>query len=179
MVVDFASYPVGSEVTLVNSLGTGAAAQVMRFRVVRPARDDSRIPARLSTVDPLRPGPVRREWRFTRGAAGRHAGWTINGLPFDPSRIDARPRLGAVEVWRFSSDLHHPVHVHLDPFQVLTRGGHPPGPSDGGWKDTVDLRPAEVLDVAVRFTDHRGRYLIHCHNLEHEDMAMMAAFATR
>ena len=45
--------------------------------------------------------------------------------------------------------------------------------------DTVDLRPAEVLDVAVRFTDHRGRYLIHCHNLEHEDMAMMAAFATR
>jgi FtsP/CotA-like multicopper oxidase with cupredoxin domain len=178
VVVDFASYPVGSEVTLVNSLGTGAAAQVMRFRVVCPARDDSRIPARLSTVDPLRPGPVRREWRFTRGAAGRHAGWTINGLPFDPSRIDARPRLGDVETWRFVSDLHHPVHVHLDPFQVLTRGGHPPGPSDGGWKDTVDLRPAEVVDVAVRFTDHRGKYLIHCHNLEHEDMAMMAAFAT-
>ena len=178
VVVDFAAYAVGSEVTLVNSLGTGAAAQVMRFRVVRTARDDSRIPARLSTVEPLRPGPVRRQWRFSRGRTGRHAGWTINGLPFDPSRIDARPRLGDVETWRFSSDLHHPVHVHLDPFQVLTRGGHLPGPSDGGWKDTVDLRPAEVVDVAVRFTDHHGRYVIHCHNLEHEDMAMMATFAT-
>jgi len=178
VVVDFAAYPVGSEVTLVNSLGTGAAAQVMRFRVVRAARDDSRVPAQLPTVEPLRPGPVRREWRFTRGRTGRHAGWTINGLPFDPSRIDARPRLGDVEVWRFSSDLHHPVHVHLDPFQVLSRGGHPPGPSDGGWKDTVDLQPAQDVEVAVRFTDHRGRYVIHCHNLEHEDMAMMAAFAT-
>jgi FtsP/CotA-like multicopper oxidase with cupredoxin domain len=121
---------------------------------------------------------VRREWRFTRGRTGRHAGWAINGLPFDPSRIDARPRLGEVEVWRLSSDLHHPVHVHLDPFQVLTRGGHPPGPSDGGWKDTVDLRPTEDVEVAVRFTDHRGRYVIHCHNLEHEDMATMATFAT-
>ena len=179
VVVDFAAYPVGAEVTLVNRLGAGRTADVLRFRVVRAVRDDSRVPDRLATIEPLRPGPVRRAWRFTRGAVGNHAGWTINGLPFDPSRIDAHPRLSEVETWRFVSDLHHPVHVHLDPFQVLARGGHQPGPSDGGWKDTVDLRPAEVLDVAVRFTDHRGRYLIHCHNLEHEDMAMMAAFATR
>ncbi len=191
VVVDFAAYPVGSEVTLVNRLGArrtasddaasaggSTSADVMRFHVVRPARDDSRVPDRLATIEPLHPGPVRREWRFTRGAVGGHAGWTVNGLPFDPSRVDARPRLGDVETWRFVSDLHHPVHVHLDPFQVLARGGHAPRPSDSGWKDTVDLRPAEVVDVAVRFTGHRGRYLIHCHNLEHEDMAMMAAFAT-
>ena len=86
------------------------------------------------------------------------------------------------------SDVHHPVHVHLDPFQVLSRGGQEPtafdaggkdtGWKDTGWKDTVDLRPEEVVDVAVRFTDHRGRFMLHCHNFEHEDMAMMAAFAT-
>ncbi|MGH3980284.1 MAG: multicopper oxidase family protein, partial [Pseudonocardiaceae bacterium] len=94
LVVDFAAYPVGTEVTLVNSLGRGPTGQVMRFRVVRPARDDSRVPERLSTVEPLDPttAPVRREWRFTRGRVGRHASWTINGLPFDPSRVDARPR---------------------------------------------------------------------------------------
>ena len=87
-------------------------------------------------------------------------------------------RLGETEIWRFTSDLHHPVHVHLDPFQVLTRRGDGPGPHDAGWKDTVDLVPSESVDVAVRFTDYPGRYLLHCHNLEHEDMAMMAAFRT-
>ena len=71
--------------------------------------------------------------------------------------------------------MHHPVHVHLDAFQVLRRGARGPGPFDGGWKDTVDLRPAEIVDVAVRFTEHAGRFVLHCHNLEHEDMAMMAS----
>ena len=37
---------------------------------------------------------------------------------------------------------------------------------------------AEIVDVAVRFNDYRGPYLLHCHNLEHEDMAMMASFVT-
>ena len=52
-----------------------------------------------------------------------------------------------------------------------------PGPGDHGWKDTVDLLPGETCEVAVRFTDHAGRYVFHCHNLEHEDMAMMANFS--
>jgi spore coat protein A len=70
------------------------------------------------------------------------------------------------------------VHVHLDPFQVLRHGTGGPRDFDGGWKDTVDVRPAEVVEVAVRFTDHAGRYVFHCHNLEHEDMAMMATIRT-
>jgi spore coat protein A len=61
---------------------------------------------------------------------------------------------------------------------VLRRGSGGPGPSDAGWKDTLDLRPAEVVEVAVRFTEHAGRYVLHCHNLEHEDMAMMATIRT-
>ena len=59
-------------------------------------------------------------------------------------------------------------------FLVVSRNGKPPGAYDAGWKDTVDLRPAEIVDVAVRFTEHAGRFVLHCHNLEHEDMAMMA-----
>ena len=115
---------------------------------------------------------------FTRGNVGGHEGWTINGLPFDPDRMDAQPRLGDVERWQFVSDLHHPVHLHLDPFQVVRRGGGGPAGSDAGWKDTVDVRPGEIIEAAVRFTDYTGRFVMHCHNLEHEDMMMMAAFAT-
>jgi FtsP/CotA-like multicopper oxidase with cupredoxin domain len=92
----------------------------------------------------------------------------------DPTRADATPRLGDVEVWQFTSDFHHPVHLHLATFQILRRNAGRPGPYDAGWKDTVDLRPAEQVSVITRFTDYPGRYVLHCHNLEHEDMAMMA-----
>ena len=121
---------------------------------------------------------IRRQFRFTRGAAGAHRGWTINGREFDPTRADASAALGQVERWSFVSDVHHPVHVHLDPFQVVRRGGGSPGASDAGWKDTVDVRPGEVVEVLVRFEDYAGRFVMHCHNLEHEDMMMMANIDT-
>jgi spore coat protein A len=181
VVVDFSGYAVGDEVTLVNRIGdTDGTRRIMRFKVARKAADDSSVPARLSAYEKLEApaGAIRRRWRFGRGQVGRHRGWTVNGKPFDPARMDARPKLGEYEVWSFATDVHHPVHVHLAPFQVLGRRGKKPRPYDAGWKDTVDIRPSEVVEVLIRFTDHKGKYLIHCHNLEHEDMAMMAAFET-
>jgi spore coat protein A len=180
VVVDFGAYPVGSAITVTNALGVGSTDAVLRFRVVRAARETSRVPARLAEIEPLVPAPgaTVREWRFSRGGAGGPAHWVINGLAFDPSRMDARPRLGEVEIWRFQTDLHHPVHVHLSPFQVRRRGNRGPGEWDRGWKDTIDLAPLETAEVAIRFDDHLGRFLLHCHNLEHEDMMMMSAFET-
>jgi spore coat protein A, manganese oxidase len=182
VVVDFSVYPVGTEITLVNGLGNESTGHVMKFRVARKASDDSRVPARLSTIEKLDPAKAvrTRDWTFRRVSTaqqpdGGHAKlhWAINGKGFDPRRMDAEPRLGDIEIWRFKTDLFHPVHVHLDPFQVL--GG---GDTNAGWKDTVDLRPSQVVEVAVRFTDYAGAYMMHCHNLEHEDMAMMTAFRT-
>ncbi len=194
VVVDFSAYAPGTQVTLVNRLGRGPTARVLRFRVTRKVRDDARVPARLSTIERLDPAKAvrTREWWFRRGNVDSHRravgaaldndgerrGWTINDKAFDPRRMDASPRLGDIEIWRFVTDVHHPVHVHLDPFQVVDRGGRGPGDFDRGWKDTVDLRPAEYVEVAVRFSDYRGPFMLHCHNLEHEDMAMMATFET-
>jgi spore coat protein A len=178
VIVDFAKLPVGTKVTMINGLGGNSTTNIMRFHVVRKARDDSRIPDRLSEIEPLPSGAPTRTFRFTRGAVGDHRGWTINGTSFAPGSPLADTKLGEVEIWRLITDVHHPVHVHLDPFQVLGRDGRAPGPMDGGWKDTVDVRPAEVVDIAVRFTDYAGRFVTHCHNLEHEDMAMMATVRT-
>jgi spore coat protein A, manganese oxidase len=183
VVIDFSAYPVGTRVTLTNRSGQGGTGQVMRFVVARKATDHSRIPARLSAVEPLpTASATTRPWMFRKGPVSSMgtdaAGWVINGRAFDPRRIDAAPRLGEVEVWRFATDAYHPVHIHLSPFQVLSRNGGPPGPGDHGWKDTIDLSPRQYADVAVRFEDYAGRYLLHCHNLEHEDMAMMATFQT-
>jgi FtsP/CotA-like multicopper oxidase with cupredoxin domain len=151
----------------------------MRFDLVTgvTAADDSRIPTTLSTVvalDPYR-AVATRDFVFQRSRDG----WTINGDTYQPGRALAQPHLDTTEVWRFVSDFHHPVHLHLNHFQVISRNGSVPGPYDTGWKDTVDLQPAEAVEVAVRYTDYPGLYMLHCHNLEHEDMAMMADFHTR
>jgi len=173
VVVDFARYPVGQAVTLVNRFGSGMTAQVMRFQVARSARDDSSVPQRLASIEPLRPGRNTTVREFTFRNAEDHT-WHINGRPFDPVRVDADVPLGAVEEWRFTTDFHHPIHLHLAHFQVLRRNSEGVTPYDGGWKDTIDLRAAEHVAVIARFTDYPGRYVYHCHNLEHEDMTMMA-----
>jgi spore coat protein A, manganese oxidase len=176
VVVDLSRYPAGSRVRLVNRLGSGGTAEVMRFDVGGAVTDDSHVPAKLSTVAALDPSRAvaTREFLFQKSADG----WTINGEEFRPGRSLADPRLGTTEVWRFVSDFHHPVHLHLNHFQVVSRNGGKPGPFDAGWKDTVDVLPAEAVEIAVRFEDYAGRFMLHCHNLEHEDMAMMADFST-
>jgi spore coat protein A len=176
VVVDFSRYPQGTKVRLVNSLGSGGTAEVMRFDVGGKAADDSHVPAKLSSIAALDPhrAAATRSFVFQKSASG----WTINGDTYRPGRYLARPRLGTTEVWRFISDFHHPVHLHLNHFQVISRNGAAPGRYDAGWKDTVDLQPAEAVEVAVRYTDYAGHYMLHCHNLEHEDMGMMADFLT-
>ncbi|MFD7405456.1 multicopper oxidase family protein [Streptomyces sp. NPDC059866] len=177
VVVDFSRYRPGTKVRLLNRFGDGTTAEVMRFDVGSgsPA-DDTTVPEKLSEVVPLDPGraSVTRDFHF-RGSA---AGWTINDLEYQPGRALARPKLGQTEVWRFTTNFHHPIHLHLDHFQVVSRNNRDPGAFDHGWKDTVDLRPAEAVEVVVRFTDYAGPFMLHCHNLEHEDMAMMGDFVT-
>lgn len=184
ILVDFSAYATGTRVTLRNRFGTGSMRDVMQFVVARTATDDSapaeRLPEQLCEIEPLNTTGARmREWSFNRGEVHGKPGWVINGQAFDPEVMVETIPLDQTEIWRFRTDLHHPVHVHLDPFQVIKRGtSRGPGRFDHGWKDTVDVRPSEHVDVAVRFSDYAGRYLIHCHNLEHEDRMMMAAFAT-
>jgi spore coat protein A, manganese oxidase len=176
VVVAFARYPAGTQVRLLNKLGSGRAAEVMRFDV-QSKTEKFEFPVRLSAgFEPLRSESAKtRTFVFRQALDGM---WTINNREYEPGRPLALPRLGTTERWRFITDFHHPVHVHLDPFQVLGRNGLGPSPYDAGWKDTVDVKPAEAVEVAVRFTDYPGRFLLHCHNLEHEDMAMMADFET-
>jgi FtsP/CotA-like multicopper oxidase with cupredoxin domain len=177
VVVDFSAYPAGTEVVLRNALGQGSTSDVMRFVVGHAGRDDSRVPARLAETETLTRSEAvaERRFDFRLSGPGEHGRqWLINGQPFDPGRTLAGPTLGTTELWTITSDFHHPVHVHLGHFQVHSRNGRAPEPADAGWKDTVDVRPYEVVQILVRFTGFRGRYVMHCHILEHEDMAMMA-----
>jgi FtsP/CotA-like multicopper oxidase with cupredoxin domain len=177
VIIDFAGVPAGGLVRLRNRLGTGRARDVMAFRIARAAADDSRIPPVLSTDLPTwhrSEAAAVRDFAFRAGRMDGDRGWLIGGRPFDPARADVTTRLGDVEVWRFVADVHHPVHLHLIGFRVLSRGNGPPLPHDAGLKDTISVRPGESVEIITRFTGYRGRYLFHCHNAEHEDMGMMA-----
>lgn len=178
VIVDFGRYPTGHQVTLVNQFGSGTTAAVMCFRITRREPDDTHIPGLLSTIAPLDPTRAVTTRTLLFQDRGRRMGWHINGRPFAPGDVEADPRLGTAEVWRLVSDFHHPVHLHLVQFQVLSRGLSGPGPYDHGWKDVLDLRPAEEAAIIARFDDYPGRFVFHCHNLEHEDMAMMGNFVT-
>jgi FtsP/CotA-like multicopper oxidase with cupredoxin domain len=135
------------------------------------------LPSRLTAVPKLEvaSGARRRSFRF-ESMMMRH---TINGRSFALDRVDERVPIGETEVWTFSnaSGLPHPVHAHGGQFQVLSRAGGRARrmPWETGLKDTVLVLPGESVDVAVRFV-FPGLFLLHCHNLEHEDGGMMANF---
>src|SRR5829696_9102054 len=182
VVIDFSKYEVGTEITLKNRMGEGKTASVMRFRVTSKEKDDSAVPERLADMeefDELTASSAgrTREFRFSRVGDDGRVMWGINGEQFDPELMAARPKLGSTEVWHLkAAPASHPVHLHLVHFKVLSRNGGTPLPTDAGWKDTVDLASGEEARVLVRFDGYRGRYVFHCHNLEHEDMMMMANF---
>jgi FtsP/CotA-like multicopper oxidase with cupredoxin domain len=185
VVIDFARCPLGSQVILENRRADGPLRRVMRFDVVRSKRDDSIVPERLADIEPLQPSRAvcTRTFVFSgQPTLGVPPGvrWMINGEAFDPLRVDAKPRLDDIEVWRFVNrpfigrTMLHPVHTHLAPFQILRRNGRAPLRQEAGWKDTVAIEDGEEVDVIIRWSGYRGRYVLHCHNLEHEDHSMMA-----
>jgi FtsP/CotA-like multicopper oxidase with cupredoxin domain len=157
----------------------GAAMDLLEFVVSdTPAERPESLPERLSIIDRLevdRDAP-RRTFRF-ESMMMQH---TINRRSFDMERVDLRVPRGRTEVWRLenASEFPHPVHVHVGQFRVLSRTGGRGRimPWEAGLKDTVLVFPGEQVEVAVRFEHETGLFLLHCHNLEHEDMGMMLNF---
>jgi spore coat protein A len=110
--------------------------------------------------------------------------------------VTERPELDSVEIWSFANtttDI-HPIHLHLVRFQVLDRQSFDadeyllsgklnyvgprtaPPAVERGWKDTVQTYPETVTRIIVRFEGYTGRYVWHCHLLEHAANEMMRPF---
>lgn len=176
LLIDFAGYSPGTRVQLRNTLEDGPTSFVMRFDIGGRAADDARVPEQLAPDDsePVSPNtPADRTFSFFSGPAGTGLPPMINMRTFEGDRIDARPELGSTEIWDVTADPRHPVHLHVAHFRVLSRDGGPPAAQDAGWKDTVFI-PQGGVRLAVTFTGYRGKYVFHCHNLEHADSGMMA-----
>lgn len=175
VVIDFSKYPVGSRVTLTDAV----AGEILRFDVVRRASDPSRVPAVLRPLPAMPLSTVDREvdLAFVFKPNERPDG-VINGKVFDMDRVDFTIKRGTTETWLIKSSdpvgVKHNFHLHLVQFRVLERNGGPPLPSDAGLKDTIPITAGETVKVQATFTGYTGRYVYHCHFLEHSWIGMMA-----
>jgi spore coat protein A len=193
VVIDFEKYKVGQRVVLrnlglPNNVDFDTTRVVMAFDVVSDATDttNNTVPDQLNPDDPvmkLEPSLAKatRHLDFVR----KNGGWTVNGLTWENvinsgfKDVVANPGLGDVEIWELrnkSGGWFHPVHIHLIDFKILDRNGQPPHPYERGGKDTVYVGEGETVRVIARFGPHTGRYMIHCHNLVHEDHDMMVQY---
>ena len=116
----------------------------------------------------------------TRGAAGSSRSAPPRGRSTGSASTRTastrKPRLGSTEIWTFvnNSNRVHPMHLHGFLFRMLERSSGPVALADRlGWKDTVGVLPNETVSVLAWFAPYRGKYVFHCHSLEHADKAMM------
>ena len=125
------------------------------------------IPRTLRVVPALdtTKATVRRVFVLSQGL--------INGRMMDMARVDVRAKLGATEIWTIENvvGMDHPFHLHGYRFQVLDRNGVPE--LARRWKDTVNVPKHSSLRLIVHFDANPGKWMYHCHILDHEDHGMM------
>ena len=173
---------------------------LLAFRIGDRAEDDSVIPTKMRPL-PVLPRdwkdllPNRMVFEVKRGALGGETEWLINGEAFDPT-IDARSlrnpagltpqaqqKVGSFNLWEIRNGgggWVHPFHLHMEEHRTVMRNGRVVAgrpdaghPDDKSREDLVALDPDESVIIYRGFRDFVGPYVAHCHNLAHEDHAMM------
>jgi FtsP/CotA-like multicopper oxidase with cupredoxin domain len=181
VIIDFTKLPVGTRIVLKNLDGDGSTAQVMRFDVVKRITETKKVPAFLQAWEelPESESVTLRNFNLARQTINGTLTWTINGFAYDSANAPlAKPVVNTIEHWNFVNPTNHPhpMHLHLVQFQVVNINGVPQEASEFGWKDTIVVPPASEVTILAKFGKYTGRYVFHCHNLEHEDFAMMGEF---
>jgi FtsP/CotA-like multicopper oxidase with cupredoxin domain len=157
----------------------GQGDLILKFNVSGTAvRDESVDPATNPTFYQLPSTTatprVVRTFKFDR----LNGQWSINGQFMDCNQFRFAVQQNSVEHWlltNLTGDWTHPVHIHLEEHQIMNRNRVAPNvPADLGRKDVTQLHPNERVELFFRFRDWLGKYPIHCHNVVHEDHAMMA-----
>ena len=195
IVVDFADH-AGEQIVVTND-GT---VPVMQLRVGKnKMTDPSSLPKELRPIHRI----AESESVKTRTLSlleiddlrGDPAYMLLNNAHWNMP-VTETPALNSIEIWELmnTTDDTHPIHLHLVRFQILDRqrfdgfayanqnvlryrgAAIPPEASEAGWKDTVRADPGMITRIIIPFEGYTGRYVWHCHILEHEDNEMMRPF---
>ena len=191
VIIDFSKYDDGDKIQVLNQMesredGAGptgftlTGADLMEVMEFRPkgglVNDPSKIPAKMRKLPKVRMSEVRRRRLFVFDYD--NGLWTINGRLMDPNRVDAKIEQGSAEIWTFRNEganWAHPVHTHFEEFRILEVNGRPVADDDviHARKDVVSLGPNDEVTFFGRWRDFFGKHVMHCHNVVHEDHAMM------
>jgi spore coat protein A len=195
LIVDFNSHS-GERIILKSD-----AFSIMEFRVSNATdlRDPSSLPASLRAVEATSEATAVETRRIPllefKSPNGDSMTMLLGGMHWNMP-ITEKPVIDTVEIWELinTTEDSHPIHLHLVRFQILDRRSFdeplyyatrrirytgpvvPPEPFEAGWKDTVRAHSKMITRIIVRFEGYVGRYVWHCHLLEHEDNEMMRPF---
>jgi len=194
LIVDFSSCRE-AEVVLEND-----TSAVMQFRVsAAKTNDTSVLPSALRPVLKIGESEAVKTRLLTLNQYTNKKGDStlmLLNASYWSMPVTEKPILNSTEIWtliNLTGDS-HPIHLHLVRFQILDRRSfvplnylnhgelqyigpaEPPEPNEAGWKDTVRADPKMVTRIIVRFEGYAGRYVWHCHILEHEDNEMMRPY---
>jgi FtsP/CotA-like multicopper oxidase with cupredoxin domain len=160
-------------------LPAGAGNLLLQFRVSGTAVNDESVdpatnPTFYQLPDTTAEPRIVRTFKFDR----LNGQWSVNGQFMDCNTFRFAVRQNSSEQWlltNLTGDWTHPIHIHLEEHQILSRNRvKPTVPADLGRKDVTQVHPNERVQLFFRFRDWLGKYPIHCHNVVHEDHAMMA-----
>lgn len=197
LLIDFRKYRTGQRIELQNlsnrnNVDYDFTNKIMAFDVSDEPVDVTdptwnRIPTALagSEVMSLKTAQSVKTRKFRVNRSDRTNLWTINEDSWQDivasgyKRVAADPALNSVEIWDIenkSGGWFHPLHIHLVDFQVISRNGRAPFPYERGPKDVAYVGEGETVRLLMKFGPHQGLYMMHCHNLPHEDHDMMTQF---
>jgi spore coat protein A, manganese oxidase len=196
LLIDF-SQAAGQHVHLING-----AVEILQFRVAaKPSSPvvSTSIPAKLRIIDRIPESTAITTRTITLNEyldkIGNSMLMLLNRKHWHEP-VTETPKLNTTEIWEFVNltEDTHPMHLHLVRFQVLDRRIFDvfayrnnkglrylapailPQPNEQGWKDTVQCLPGMITRIIVHFDGYPGKYLYHCHILEHEANDMMRPF---
>lgn len=194
LIIDFSALR-GSSVILKND-----TLNIMQFRVGQTSSGETRaLPQRLRPVPKIPESAAVKTRTLSLveidDLVQRPVTMLLNNVHWSMP-VTENPVLDSTEIWSLlnTTDDAHPIHLHLVRFQILDRRSFdvaaywttgqvkymgtavPPEPGEAGWKDTVRADPGMVTRIITRFEGFTGRYVWHCHILEHEDNEMMRPF---
>lgn len=192
IIIDFKSFAPGTELYLMNRAeqvsGRGPSGkllapgfEVLKFVVSGEAVVDNSLPVPIGR--PLRPLPDMNQpvtktqhWVFDRQGGE----WSVNDVQFDRNNPPYEIPEGTAENWLIENEggsWSHPVHIHYEEHRFLSYNNaerpDPTKPLESGRKDVIRLDPNALVSIYMRFRDYKGLYPMHCHNVVHEDHAMM------
>ncbi len=159
-----------------NITGAGQGNLLLKIQVDnQTVADNSADPATMTFYnlpDKTETPRIQRTFAFKRF----NGMWTINDQFMNCDERRFHVKKNSVEHWvlmNLSGDWEHPIHIHLEEHQILSRQLQPVSPVEAARKDVSRLQRNEHVRLFFRFRDFTGKYPLHCHNTVHEDHAMM------